>query len=94
MEVQADKSELPVGTKILKHISLAELVKRYRDTVSIKKRGYEIECIVLTAFLRHPICRKPLSRIRTEDFAAYRDERLRSIKRTTLKRQLAPLHNL
>ena len=93
-EVQADRSELPNDPKILHRITLGQLVERYRDTVSVRKRGYDVERIVLTAFLRHPICRKPLSHIRTEDFAAYRDERLKTIKVTTLKRELSPLHNL
>ncbi|ODR96660.1 shufflon-specific DNA recombinase [Methyloceanibacter superfactus] len=93
-EVQADRSELPSDPKILHRITLGQLVERYRDTVSPKKRGYEVERIVLTAFLRHPICRKPLSHIRTEDFATYRDERLKTISMTSLKRQLSPLHNL
>jgi integrase len=62
--------------------------------VSVRKRGYEFERIVLNTFLRHRICRKRLSDIRPEDFAAYRDERLRNIKTSTLKRQLAPLHNM
>jgi integrase len=93
-EVQADRSELPSDTKILHRITLGQRVERYRDTVSVKKRGYEVERIVLTAFLRHPICRRPLSHIRTEDFAAYRDERLKTISVTSLKRQLSPLHNL
>jgi integrase len=93
-EVQADRSDLPGDPRILHRITLGQLVERYRDTVSVKKRGYEIERIVLTAFLRHPICRKPLSHIRTEDFAGYRDERLKTVKATTLKRELSPLHNL
>jgi integrase len=93
-EVQADRSELPNNLKVLHRITLGQLVERYRDTVSVKKRGYEVERIVLTAFLRHPVCRKPLSHIRTEDFVAYRDDRLKTIKVTTLKRELSPLHNL
>jgi integrase len=94
IEVQVDRSDLPGDPKILQRITLGGLVERYRDTVSIKKRGYSVERIVLTAFLRHPICRKRLSEIRAEDFAAYRDERLMAIKASTLKRELAPLHNL
>jgi hypothetical protein len=93
-EVQADRRELPSDPKVLHRITLGELVERYRDTVSVKKRGYEVERIVLTAFLRHPICRKRLSEIRPEDFAAYRDERLQTIKASTLKREFSPLHNL
>jgi len=94
LELQADRSDLPPDIRILSRTTLAEIVMRYRDTISPKKRGYEIERIVLTAFLRHPICRKPLSHGTTEDFAAYRDERLRKIKETTLKRELSPLKNM
>ena len=93
-EVQADRSDLPSDPKVLHRITLGELVKRYRDTVSVKKRGYEVERIVLTAVLRHPICRKPIASVRTQDFATFRDERLKTIKATTLKRELSPLHNL
>ena len=94
MEVQADRCELPSDRKALQRVTLGELVVRYRDTISVKKRGYAVERIVLTAFLRHPICRKRLSQIRAEDFASYRDERLKSIKAATLKREFSPLHNL
>ena len=94
LEVQADRCELPSDRKALQRVTLGELVERYRDTISVKKRGYAVERIVLTAFLRHPICRKRLSQIRIDDFAAYRDERLKSVKATTLKREFSPLHNL
>jgi integrase len=94
MEVQADRSELPTDRKALQRVTLGELVERYRDTVIVKKRGYVVERAVLTAFLRHPICRKRLSEIGAEDFASYRDERLKTVKASTLKRQLSPLHNM
>ena len=32
--------------------------------------------------------------IGASDFASYRDERLKAIKASTLKRELAPLHNM
>ena len=75
MEVRADRSEFPVDTTELNRLTLADIVLRYRDTVSIRKRGYAVECIVRTAFLRHPICRKSLAQITFKDFAVYRDER-------------------
>jgi integrase len=94
MEVRADRRDLPDDPKALQRVTLGELVERYRDTVTIKKRGAGVERIVLDAFLRHPICRKRLSDIGPEDFAAYRDERLKTIKPGTLKRGLSPLHNM
>jgi hypothetical protein len=94
MEVQAERSELPSDRKALKQLTLGELVARYRDTVSVKKRDYAVERIVLIAFLRHPICRKRLSKIGARDFASYRDERLKAVKASTLKRELSSLHNM
>jgi integrase len=94
MEVQADRRELPRDPKALQRLTLGQLVERYRDTVSVRKRGYDVERIVLNAFLRHRICSKPLSEIEASDFASYRDERLMTIKPSTLKRELAPLHNM
>jgi integrase len=94
MEIRAERSDLPLDTKILNRITLSDMVLRYRDTISIKKRGYEVERAVLTAFLRHRICCKPLSRVTAEDFATYRDERLQTIKPSTLRRQFTPLQNM
>jgi integrase len=93
LERQADRGDLPKDTKVLSQLTLGDLVRRYRDAVSIHKAGYENECIVFNAFLKHPICSKRLAELRTEDFAEYRDERLRTVKPTTLKRQLNPIHH-
>jgi integrase len=93
-EGQADRSELPLDPKTLQRVTLGELVERYRDTVTVEKRTRLREQYALAAFLAHPICSKRLSELRTEDFAAYRDQRLREIKPLSLKRQLAPIHNL
>lgn len=93
-ELQADRRELSQDPKALERITLRELVERYRDTVCIRKRGYEVEKSSLNYFLRHPLALKRLSDISSTDFAAYRDERLQEIKPSSLKRQLSPLHHL
>lgn len=94
MEVQADRRDLPPDIKALQKITLGELVVRYRDTVSPKKRTGKAERIILGAFLLHPICRRLVSDITRTDFAAYRDERLKEIKPSSLKRELVPVHHL
>jgi len=94
MEVKADRRDLPTDPKALERVTLSELVVRYRDSVSAAKRSYERERLFLRVFLGYPICAKRLSELRTEDFAAYRDERLRTIKPLSLKRELAPIHHL
>jgi integrase len=94
MEVQADRRDLPADPKVLQRITLGELVERYRDTVSVRKRTRENEQAILNAFLRHPLCRRAVSEITQADFASYRDDRLRIIRPSSLKRELVPLHNL
>ena len=94
MDVWADLCDLPADPRALQQVTLGELVIRYRDTVSVRKRGYEVERLVLNAFLGHPVCKQRLSEITTAHFARYRDERLQSIKAATLKRQLGPIRNL
>jgi len=97
IEVQADRNELPQSKhdpKLLDGVTLGDLVRRYIDEVCSKKRSYAVEQVVLEAFLRHPLCKKPVLQITTRDFAAYRDERLQSIKSNTLGRQLTPIRHL
>jgi integrase len=94
MERQADRQELPMDPKALQRVTLGDLVKRYRDTVSTRKKTAATETIVLNAFLARKICSKKLSELRTEDFAAYRDQRLQVIKPTSLKRELTPIRHL
>jgi len=94
MEVQADRQELEPDRKVLDTISLGALVKRYRDEVAARKKSKDVETIILNAFLRHPICKMPLSRIIPADFASYRDERLSEITPKSLSRQLSPIHNM
>ena len=79
MEIRADRHDLPPDQKPLER-TLGDLVERYRDTVTPRKKGREIETIVLNAFLRHEISRKTMRELRTSDFAVYRDQRLREIK--------------
>jgi hypothetical protein len=81
--VQADRHDLPADPKALQLVTLSELVVRYRDTVSVKKKGHDREWVSLTAFLRHPICARRLSDLKTEDFAIYRDQMLKTVKPTS-----------
>ncbi|MFO0992044.1 MAG: site-specific integrase [Hyphomicrobiales bacterium] len=94
VELAADRRELPKDHRELQRHTLTSLVERYRDTVSIRKRGHADEKIVLNAFLRHPLCHKKLSEIASADFAKYRDQRLQTIKATTLKREFSTLHHI
>jgi integrase len=94
IELDQDRTLLPSDPRILSRFTLGDLVHRYMDTVTPRKRRHEIERIELKAFLRYPICSKKLSELRTADFAEYRDTRLKQIKPASLKRSLAPIRHL
>ncbi len=93
-EVAADRRELPIDPACLDRLTLGDIITRYRDTISPKKRGHEIECFILNAFLRHRLALKPLSTITGADFATYRDERLRTVQAATINRELGLLHHV
>jgi integrase len=94
MEVKLDRNELGTDRTILEQLTLGELVIRYRDQVTVTKKGWEQETWRLNAFLRHRICRKKLSKLSSVDFASYRDDRLKVVKPKSLKTELSPIHNL
>lgn len=93
IEAQADREGLPPQAKALRQITLGDLVRRYR-TVAIQKRSWVKEQFAVAVFLRHPICNKSLAALRPADFAAYRDHRLRTIKPSSLRRELAPIRHM
>jgi integrase len=88
VETQADRHDLAPDRKILADITLADLVTRYRDTVTPRKKGAATEAIMLTAFLRDDVSNKSLSNLSTADFAAFRDTRLQTVKPASVRRQL------
>jgi hypothetical protein len=94
MEIQADRSELPVDNSSLKETTLGELINRYRREVTSRKRGASVEDAVLARMLLDPICKLRLAQLGTSDFARYRDKRLQSVAPTTLKRQLNPVQHM
>ena len=94
MERQADRNDLPQLQDTLSDLSLGDLVKRYRDFVVPEKKGAEVEIIVLNAFLREPICKRPLSKLTPSDFIQYRNSRLKCVQSSTLRRQLNPIRHM
>ena len=94
MEVDADRRLLRHDPRILEQMTVAELVVRYRDTVSINKRDAKIEMDRLTRFSKLPIARLNLSVIEVRDFAEHRDMRLQQVSASTVNRELAPLQHM
>lgn len=94
IERQADRQELATDRRQLDSISLGDLVRRYRDNVVPDKKGRDTETIVLNAFLREQISKKPLSQVTQADFTAYKNKRLKAVQPSTLKRQMNPIRHM
>jgi integrase len=86
-ELEADQRR-PQVHRVLKGITVANVVARYRDEVVPRKRGADRETLTLNAFLRHPLARVALSDVTTGMVNAYCAERLGRVKAGTLNREL------
>lgn len=88
IELEANRQGLPADRSALERLSVGDLLIRYRDEVIPRKRGRDTEAIVVNAFLRHPLAKVPLGHLTPQRVVAYRDERLKTVKSSTLNRQL------
>jgi integrase len=99
-ERQADRGELGPDRKVLETLTLADLVTRYRDEVLPGKKGGKVEAIMLSAFLRHYICKKRLSDLTAADFKKWADEKIAGEKGKpgvtpkSAKRLLSPVQHM
>jgi integrase len=88
VELEADRRGLPADRKVLERLTLADVLCRYREEVVPRKRGAANETLAINAFLRHELASAPIAELRPADVAAYRDERLRTVKPTSFSREL------
>ncbi len=88
METRADRGELPTPLKTLDRHTVREILERYRDEISIKKRSYNTERHVIGSFLRQPIADYTLTKITFADFSSYQKKRLIAVKPGTVNREL------
>ena len=92
-EVEADQVGLPVDPRVLTKTTVAMILERYRDDIVVKKRGREVETLIVNALLRQPWCKRSLAQIDSATFAEYRDTRLQTVQACTVKRELGILQH-
>jgi len=93
IEAQQDRGAWIDPTESLR-TTLSEALRRYVAEISPSKKGYKQEKYISTVLLRHPIAAYVLGNIRSAHVAAYRDERLRTVKPATVLRELALLSHV
>jgi hypothetical protein len=87
-EVEMDRHGLAPDRSVLRKLTLGDLLRRFRDEVCPHRRGGTIDSVILTAFLRSELADRRLEAVTPEGFAAYRDQRLKSVRPATLNREL------
>lgn len=87
-ETEADRRGLPSDPRALERLTVADVLSRYSETVLPQKRGCENERIIIGAFLRSRIGVTRLSDVSPDQFANYRDQRLKVVKAATINREL------
>lgn len=77
-----------VSRQTAEKTTFLSIIQRYIKDITPTHRGRDSEAIRLTAMSRHPICLKMMSDLTPGDFAAYRDDRLKSVAAATVQREL------
>ncbi|WP_323783084.1 site-specific integrase [Leisingera sp.] len=80
--------EILNGKKISAKMKLSELFDRYAREVSSKKRGYKWEDLRLKKWGKEGIGSLRLDELKPEDFAKWRDQRLRDVAPATVRREM------
>ncbi len=88
-EVKADRGELHTPVKVLAQYMVKDVLERYRDEITVKKRSADTETYILDAFMREPIAKLSLAQITSAHFSTYRDKRLKRVKAGTVNRELS-----
>jgi len=90
IEVEMDKGVF-VSRAEAEPTTLKELLEHYLDEVTPLKKGAASETNRLKALMRLPLARRFVAGIRGMDIASFRDERLRKVTPSTVKRDLVLL---
>lgn len=89
IERQVDSGLLREDPRILSQTTLRDLLERYRDEITPRKRGSSAETFVLNAIMRDPISAYSLDQLAPKHLAAYRDMRRQRSAAATVNRDLS-----
>lgn len=93
-ESDLDTGQFHRDTKILDATTVGDLLIRYRDTVTIYKRGRASEATRLNSFLRQSWAQLTLSKATSGVFSCYRDRRLSMVQPASVRRDLGLLRSV
>lgn len=91
IEAELDRTLIPNDVRALSTATVADVLTRYRDTVTTEKRGLIPERQRIEVFLRQRWSTLPLAKIGPTTFSKYRDARLKQVQSSTVLRELGLL---
>lgn len=74
--------------------TLEDALNRYLQEVTFHKKGAVRERDRVVVWLRHPLAKRSLSSLKAQDFAQYRDARLKQVSSNTVRLELAIVSHL
>lgn len=80
-----------VDRRELECTTLRDLLKRYAQKITPKKNSARQETSLIRRLCKHHLAARPLSTLRSSDFADYRDQRLEKVKPSTVRLELSLL---
>jgi hypothetical protein len=89
LEAELDRCGALPDTRPAESTTLTQILTRYRDEVSPKKRSAITEVARINTILRRPICHRTLALLSSSDLATYRDDRLKLVAPATVIRDLS-----
>jgi integrase len=74
--------------------TFGDLIARYKEEITPKKRGFKQERYMLDLLKRHRLAAKPVRALTTDDFGSWVKERLKTVTGDTVNRQLILCHHI
>lgn len=93
-EAEFDRTLIPDDPRALNTITIADLLERYRDTVTPLKRGRVPEAKRIEVFLREDWTRLLVARASALVFSRFRDKRLKEVSPGTVRREMGFLSSV
>lgn len=92
-ERSMDRGEQPQFDRSLMQTTLGDLLKRYGETITPRKRGAGPETYRLRTLMAHRIAKLSLSALKPNAIVTYREDRLAKVQPGTVRREMAILQH-
>ncbi|SOE08615.1 site-specific recombinase XerD [Hoeflea halophila] len=92
-EIAIERGEYAAPKQTHTSPPLSDLLFRYLEQCTATKRGAVSETYRIKTMLKHPMARLPVSRLKASAIAAYRDERLKIVTPSSVRRELVILRH-